>query len=184
MSIRLKGTRSRTAKSEERSRYAAGTYPLANPFEVVERDTALPVCDLIARLPFSGRRGPRQMLFTKNTAISRRMLNCSDQPGCTSSKVRIGLMACCRIANMACARTCETIMLAGSAFEGGGRALSTVVRRTAVASPSMVRHATKTRMTPMSIYIWDGDIATDEYRYFGLPEDVTGSTRPRSTQPL
>jgi hypothetical protein len=36
----------------------------------------------------------------------------------------------------------------------------------------MMPHASRTGDDAfMSIYIWDGDIATDQYTYFGLPED-------------
>jgi len=36
----------------------------------------------------------------------------------------------------------------------------------------MVPHATRTGDDAfMSIYIWDGDIAAEKYRYFGLPDD-------------
>ena len=36
----------------------------------------------------------------------------------------------------------------------------------------MVPHATRTGEDAfMSVYVWDGDIATDEYKYFGLPDD-------------
>ena len=36
----------------------------------------------------------------------------------------------------------------------------------------METHATRTGEDAfMSIYVWDGDIATDQYRYFGLPDD-------------
>lgn len=42
--------------------------------------------------------------------------------------------------------------------------------------PSMMPHATRTQDDAfMSIYIWDGDIATDNYRYFGLPDDEGSS---------
>ena len=65
------------------------------------------------------------------------------------------------------------IMLAGSAFWKCG---DTPYRRLFTGErshhPSMVPHATRTGDAAfMSIYIWDGDISTENYRYYGTTED-------------
>ena len=65
------------------------------------------------------------------------------------------------------------IMLAGSAFwKVTDSPYQQLFPRERSHHQSMVPHSTRTGEDAfMSIYVWDGDIATDEYRYFGLPDD-------------
>ena len=88
-----------------------------------------------------------------------------------SSKIRLGLMACCRFGIRNRTHPAEETYHAGrSAFWNG----DTPYRRlTGERShhPSGP-HATRTGDAAfMSIYIWDGDISTENYRYYGTTED-------------
>ena len=178
----------RHAKAElQKAKSEAGTpqepTPLANPcLEVMERDTALPVCDLIARLPFQWAppKTSSDPLYEEHSHFKAHVELLGPTGLVASSKVRIGLYGMlphCEYGLRTHPAEETYIMLAGSAFwKVADAPYQRLFAGQRSHHPSMVRHATKTQDDAfMSIYIWDGDIATDEYRYFGLPEDVSGS---------
>jgi len=156
---------------------------LADPFlEVMTRDSAHPLCDLISNLPFCW--APPQTssdpLYHKHSLFKAHVELLGPGGLLTSSRVRIGLYGMLPHSEYGL-RTHpaeETyIMLAGSAFwklaDAPYRQLFSGERSH---HPSMLPHATRTGDDAfMSIYIWDGDIATDQYRYFGIPEDESGT---------
>ena len=152
---------------------------LADPFlEVMARDSAHPLCHLISRLPFcwAPPRTSQDPLYQEHSHFKAHVELLGPTGLVVSSKVRIGLYGMLPHSEYGL-RTHpaeETyIMLAGSAFWKLGDA---PYRRLFAGErsyhPSMMPHATRTRDDAfMSIYIWDGDIATDQYRYLGLPDD-------------
>ena len=156
---------------------------LATPFlEVMSRDGAHPVCDLIGELPFCW--APPQTssdpLYQEHSHFKAHVELLGPTGLVTSSRVRIGLYGMLPHSEYGL-RTHpaeETyIMLAGSAFwKLADAPYQQLFAGQRSHHPSMMPHATRTRDDAfMSIYIWDGDIATDQYRYFGLPDEERSS---------
>jgi hypothetical protein len=156
---------------------------LAAPFlEVMSRDGAHPVCDLIGGLPFCW--APPQTssdpLYQEHSHFKAHVELLGPTGLVTSSRVRIGLYGMLPHSEYGL-RTHpaeETyIMLAGSAFwKLADAPYQQLFAGQRSHHPSMMPHATRTRDDAfMSIYIWDGDIATDQYRYFGLPDEEHSS---------
>jgi len=152
---------------------------LADPFlEVMANDSAHPLCHLIAGLPFCW--APPQAspdpLYKDHSHFKAHVELLGPDGLAHSSKVRIGLYGMLPHSEYGL-RTHpaeETyIMLAGSAFwKLADAPYQRLFAGERSHHPSMMPHATRTQEDAfMSIYIWDGDIATDQYRYFGLPDD-------------
>ena len=153
--------------------------PLRAPFlEVMGRDSAHPVCHLIRELPFHW--APPQTssdpLYQEHSHFKAHVELLGPTGLVASSRVRIGLYGMlphCEYGLRTHPAEETYIMLAGSAF--WKLADAPYQQRFAGQRsyhPSMMPHATRTQDDAfMSIYVWDGDIATDQYRYFGLPED-------------
>ncbi len=156
---------------------------LAPPFlDVMAQDAALPICDLIVKLPFQWAppKTSSDPLYEEHSHFKAHVELLGPTGLVVSSKVRIGLYGMlphCEYGLRTHPAEETYIMLAGSAFwKVADAPYQRLFAGQRSHHPSMVPHATKTRDDAfMSIYIWDGDIATDEYRYFGLPEDVTNS---------
>ena len=169
------------AKAEAPPKQDAVT--LAPPFlEVMAQDAALPICDLIAKLPFQWAppKTSSDPLYEEHSHFKAHVELLGPTGLVVSSKVRIGLYGMlphCEYGLRTHPAEETYIMLAGSAFwKVADAPYQRLFAGQRSHHPSMAPHATKTRDDAfMSIYIWDGDIATDEYRYFGLPEDVTNS---------
>ena len=178
----------RNAKAELRRAAAQITpqpdrTPLSGPFlEVMARDSAHPICRLIGELPFhwTPPATSSDPLYTEHSHFKAHVELLGPTGLAASSKIRLGLYGMLPHAEYGL-RTHpaeETyIMLAGSAFwqvaDAPYRQLFAGERSH---HPSMVPHATRTQDDAfMSVYIWDGDIATDKYRYFGLPDGGSGA---------
>ena len=155
--------------------------PTALPAPILEamnRDSAHPICRLIETLPFrwAPPRTSRDPLYREHSHFKVHVELLGPAGLLPSSRIRLGLYGMLPHSEYGL-RTHpaeETyIMLAGSAFW----MLADAPYQQRVAGqrshhPSMMPHATRTGAEAfMSIYIWDGDISTDQYSYFGLPED-------------
>jgi hypothetical protein len=152
---------------------------MPSPFlEVMNRDSAHPICHLIGRLPvhWAPPKTSSDPLYQEHSHFKAHVELLGPDGLVASSRIRLGLYGMLPHSEYGL-RTHpaeETyLMLAGSAFwklaDAPYRQLFTGQRSH---HPSMMPHATRTADEAfMSIYIWDGDIATDQYRYFGLPED-------------
>ena len=153
--------------------------PLPDPIlEVMGRDSAHPICRLIGTLPFHW--APPQTsadpLYQEHSHFKAHVELLGPSGLLASSKVRLGLygMLPHREYGLRTHPAEETyIMLAGSAFwKLADAPYQQRVSGQRSHHPSMMPHATRTGDDGfMSIYIWDGDISTDQYHYFGLPED-------------
>ena len=152
---------------------------LAPPFlDVMALDPALPICDLIAQLPFQWAppKTSSDPLCEEHSHF-KRMSNYLRRPGLvTSSQVRIrlyGMLPHCKYGIRTHPAEETYIMLAGSVlWKVVDAPYQQLFPGEKSHHPSMAPHATRTGEDAfMSIYIWDGDIATDQYRYFGLPDD-------------
>ena len=152
---------------------------LATPFrEVMAHRSAHPMCPLISSLPFCW--APPQTssdpLYRDHSHFKAHVELLGPAGLVKSSKVRIGLYGMLPHSEYGI-RTHpaeETyIMLAGSAFwKVADAPYQRLFPGERSYHPSMVPHATRTTEDAfMSFYVWDGDIATDQYRYFGLPDD-------------
>ena len=166
---------------------------LAAPFlEVMSRDGAHPVCELIGTLPFhwAPPRTSSDPLYEEHSHFKAHVELLGPTGLVVSSRIRLGLYGMLPHSEYGL-RTHpaeETyIMLAGNAF---WKVADTPYRQLFAGQrsyhPSMIPHATRTRDDAfMSIYIWDGDITTDQYTYFGLPEDAgTEGEEPGPTRKL
>ena len=157
---------------------------LAPPFlDVMAQHAALPVCDLIARLPFQWAppMTSSDPLYEEHSHFKAHVELLGPTGLVKSSKVRIGLYGMlphCEYGIRTHPAEETYIMLAGSAFwQVANAPYRQLFAGERSDHPSMVPHATKTQDDAfMSVYIWDGNIATDGYRYFGLPEDVDRSS--------
>ena len=156
---------------------------LADPFlEVMAHDSAHPICHLIGGLPFCW--APPQTsldpLYKEHSHFKAHVELLGPTGLVASSRVRIGLYGMLPHSEYGL-RTHpaeETyIMLAGSAFwKVADAPYQQLFAGQRSHHPSMMPHATRTQDDAfMSIYIWDGDIATDNYRYFGLPDNEDSS---------
>ena len=152
---------------------------LPAPFlDIMAADTALPVCRLISDLPFQW--APPQTsadaLYREHSHFKAHVELLGPTGLVPSSQIRLGLYGMLPHSEYGL-RTHPAeeiyIMLAGSAF--WKRDAAPYEERLAGERshhPSMMPHATRTDDAAfMSVYIWDGDIATDQYKYFGLPKD-------------
>lgn len=152
---------------------------LAAPFlEVMERHNAHPLCPLITSIPFHW--APPQTssdpLYRDHSHFKAHVELLGPNGLASSSKVRIGLYGMlphCEYGLRTHPAEETYIMLAGSAFwKVAGSPYQQLFPGERSHHHSMVPHATRTDEDAfMSVYVWDGDIATDEYRYFGLPDD-------------
>jgi len=174
----------RNAKAELRRAKAKITpqtdrSPLPEPFlEVMARDSAHPICQLIGKLPFhwTPPATSKDPLYTEHSRFKTHVELIGPTGLAASSSIRLGLygmLAHCEYGLRTHPAEETYIMLAGSAF---WKVADTPYRQLFASErsyhPSMVPHATRTRDDAfMSIYIWDGDIATDQYRYFGVSDD-------------
>ena len=162
-----------------RARLPRDPVSLPSPFlEVMNRDDAHPVCHLISYLPFHW--APPQTssdpLYQEHSHFKAHVELLGPNGLVASSKVRIGLYG--MLPNYEYGlRTHPAeeiyIMLAGSAFwKVADSPYQQLFPRERSHHQSMVPHSTRTGEDAfMSVYVWDGDIATDEYKYFGLPDD-------------
>ena len=152
---------------------------LKEPFlDVMARDDAHPICSLIGEVPFHW--APPETssapLYKDHSHFKAHVELLGPTGLVTSSKIRLGLYGMLPHSEYGI-RTHpaeETyIMLAGSAFwKVDDAPFGQLFTGQRSYHPSMVTHATRTGDDAfMSIYIWDGDIAAEKYRYFGLPED-------------
>ena len=156
---------------------------LAAPFlEVMAHHSAHPLCPLISSLPFCW--APPQTssdpLYRDHSHFKAHVELLGPAGLVASSQVRIGLYGMlphCEYGLRTHPAEETYIMLAGSAFwKVADAPYQRLFAGERSYHPSMVPHATRTGEDAfMSIYVWDGDIATDQYRYFGLPDDE-GST--------
>ena len=160
---------------------------LAAPFlEVMAQKNAHPLCPLISSLPFhwAPSQTSSEPLYRDHSHFKAHVELLGPNGLAASSKVRIGLYGMlpdCEYGLRTHPAEETYIMLAGSAFwkvaDAPYQQLFPCERSH---HPSMVPHATRTGEDAlMSIYVWDGDIATDEYRYFGLPDDEGIVDRPQ-----
>ena len=160
---------------------------LAAPFlEVMAQKNAHPLCPLISSLPFhwAPPQTSSEPLYRDHSHFKAHVELLGPNGLAASSKVRIGLYGMlpdCEYGLRTHPAEETYIMLAGSAFwkvaDAPYQQLFPCERSY---HPSMVPHATRTGEDAfMSIYVWDGDIATDEYRYFGLPDDEGIVDRPQ-----
>ena len=151
--------------------------PLAPEFlEVMAKDDAHPICQLIKDMPFHW--VPPQTssdpLYQQHSLFKAHVELLGPTGLVPSSSIRMGLYGMLPHAEYGI-RTHpaeETyIMLAGNAFWiRGDNPYQQAFAGERSYHPSMMPHATKTEKSAfMSIYIWDGDIATDNYQYLGLP---------------
>lgn len=153
--------------------------PLPRPFlDVMAEGDAHPICRLIGELPihWAPPETSPDPLYKEHSHCKAHVELLGPTGLVASSKIRLGLYGMLADSEYGI-RTHpaeETyIMLAGSAFWKCG---DTPYRRLFTGErshhPSMVPHATRTRDAAfMSIYIWDGDISTENYRYYGTAED-------------
>ena len=155
--------------------------PLATPFlDVMSRDSAHPLCQMIGELPFfwAPPTTSPDPLYREHSHFKAHVELLGPTGLVASSRMRIGLYGMLPHSEYGL-RTHpaeETyIMLAGSAFWKRADAPYQQLFATERSHhPSMMPHATRTQDDAfMSVYIWDGDISTDQYRYFGLAEDAS-----------
>ena len=142
------------------------------------QDAALPICDLIAKVPFQWAPPKTSLdpLYEEHSHFNAHFELFGPAGLVASSKVRIGLYGMlphCEYGLRTHPAEETYIMLAGSAFwKVADAPYQRLFPGERSHHPSMVPHATCTGEDAfMSIYVWDGDIATDQYRYFGLPDD-------------
>ena len=152
--------------------------PLPPPLvEAMTRDDSHPICSLITQMPFHWvpPETSSDPLYKDHSHFKAHVELLGPTGLVSSSKIRLGLYGMLPHSEYGI-RTHpaeETyIMLAGSAFWKCGeppyRQLHTGERSY---HPSMAPHATRTQDDAfMSIYIWDGDISTEQYRYYGVGE--------------
>lgn len=152
---------------------------LPDPFlEVMTRDSAHPLCHLISELPFhwAPPTTSSNPLYKDHSHFKVHVELLGPTGLVASSRIRLGLYGMLPHSEYGL-RTHpaeETyIMLAGSAFwKLADAPYQKKLSGQRSYHPSMMPHATRTQDDAfMSIYIWDGDISTDRYVYFGLPED-------------
>ena len=153
--------------------------PLSAPFlDVMGQDDAHPICHMIKDLPFhwTPPETSKDLLYHQHSLFKAHVELIGPTGLVPSTSIRMGLYGMMPHSEYGI-RTHpaeETyVMLAGNAFwkvgDDGYRQRFAGERSY---HPSMIPHATKTTEAAfMSIYIWDGDISTDDYTYFGLPED-------------
>jgi len=146
--------------------------------EVMADNDAHPVCKLIASIPFCW--APPQTstdpLYVKRS-LSKVHVELIGPAGVVKSdNIRLGLYGMLPKAEYGI-RTHpaeETyVMLAGSAYwKRGSDPYSVHGSGERSYHPSMMEHATRTGDEAfMSIYVWRGDISTDNYVYAGVPTD-------------
>lgn len=157
----------------------AGAVPLPGPFlEVMAQADAHPICALIARTPFNW--APPQTsndpLYTEHSRPKVHVELLGPEGLVTSSKVRLGLYGMLPNSEYG-VRTHSAeetfIMLAGQAYWKRGAA-PYALHQPGERSyhPSMMPHATRTDGAAfMSVYVWHGDISTNNYLYEGLPAE-------------
>ena len=174
----------RNAKAELRH-LKAQNVPLGEParlkepfLDVMARNDAHSICSLISELPFHW--APPETssapVYKDHSHFKAHVELLGPTGLVTSSKIRLGLYGMLPHSEYGI-RTHpaeETyIMLAGSAFwKVDDAPFGQLFTGQRSYHPSMVPHATRTGDDAfMSIYIWDGDIAAEKYRYFGLTND-------------
>jgi hypothetical protein len=153
--------------------------PLSIPFlDVMSQDDAHPVCDLIREMPFhwAPPETSKDPLYKQHSSFKAHVELLGPSGLVSSSNIRLGLYGMLAQSEYGI-RTHpaeETyIMLAGHAFwKRGDAPYEQLFSGQRSYHPSMMPHATRTGDAAfMSIYIWDGDISTENYKYLGLPED-------------
>ena len=151
--------------------------PLSKPFvDVMTSRNAHNICQAILQIPFSWAppNTSDNPLYVAHSHSKAHVELLGPQGIITSQKIRLGLYGILPDSEYGI-RTHPAeeifIMLAGEAEwlrgdddyqlkKAGGYAYH----------PSMMPHATRTRHSAfMSVYIWTGDVSTDGYRYFGVP---------------
>ena len=152
---------------------------LQAPFlEVMAQKNAHPLCQLIRSLPFhwAPPQTSAEPLYRDHSHFKTHVELIGPNGLAASSKVRIGLYGMlpnCEYGLRTHPAEEIYIMLAGSAFwKVADSPYQQLFPGERSHHHSMVPHATRTGEDAfMSVYVWDGDIATDEYKYFGLPGD-------------
>ena len=152
---------------------------LSAPFlKVMAQQNAHPLCPLISSLPFQW--APPQTssdkLYREHSHFKAHVELLGPNGLAESSKVRIGLYGMlpnCEYGLRTHPAEEIYFMLAGSAFwKLSDSPYQQLFPGERSHHHSMVPHATRTGEDAfMSVYVWGGDIATDDYKYFGLPGD-------------
>ena len=155
------------------------TAPLDQVFlDVMAKADAHPICPLIASIPFNWipPQTSQDPLYQEHSSFKAHVELIGPTGLVPSSSVRMGLYGM-RPHSEYGIRTHpaeETyVMLAGNAlWMRGDGPYERLVTGQRSYHPSMLPHATKTEDSAfMSIYIWDGDLSTEKYKYLGLPEE-------------
>ena len=152
---------------------------LAKPFlEVMARVDALPICDLIAKLPFNW--APPQTshdpLYIKHSEAKAHVELLGPGGLVKSDRVRFGLYGMlpnAEYGNRTHPAEETYIILAGDSYWKHDNApYSLLLPGERSYHPSMMPHASRTKETAfMSVYVWQGDISVDNYEYHGIPVD-------------
>lgn len=164
--------------------------PLSAPFlEVMAQAEAHPICDLIRDIPFywAPPETSKDPLYKQHSHFKAHVELLGPTGLVPSSEVRVGLYGMLPHSEYGI-RTHpaeETyLMLAGNAFwKRGDDAYEQLFTGQRSYHPSMMPHATRTEDSAfMSVYIWDGDISTDQYRYSGIPETSIEKSKITGTE--
>ena len=160
------------------SSHALGqTPPLADAFlEVMAQPDAHPICQDIAAMPFQWAppETSQDPLYKQHSDFKAHVELLGPYGLVPSSDIRLGLYGILPHSEYGI-RTHpaeETfIMLAGRAsWKHDTADYISLGSGQRSYHPSMMPHATRTEDNAfMSVYIWHGDIATDNYQYYGLP---------------
>lgn len=151
---------------------------LSDPFlNVMAQTDAHPVCATIAQIPFQWAppQTSKDALYIQHSLAKVHVELLGPGGLVTSEQIRIGLYGMLPDAEYG-VRTHPAeelyVMLAGEVlWKRGDDPYKLHMPGERSHHPSMMEHANKTATKAfMSIYVWHGDIATENYRYSGLPE--------------
>ena len=157
---------------------AKNTSLLSDPFlNVMAQTDAHPVCATIAQIPFQWAppQTSKDALYIQHSLAKVHVELLGPGGLVTSEQIRIGLYGMLPDAEYG-VRTHPAeelyVMLAGEVlWKRGDDPYKLHMPGERSHHPSMMEHANKTAAKAfMSIYVWHGDIATENYRYSGLPE--------------
>lgn len=154
------------------------TSPLAKPFlDVMAQSDAHPICDMIKEIPFNWLppETSKDPLYKEHSHFKAHVELLGPNGLVPSSLIRMGLYGMLPHSDYGI-RTHPAeeiyVMLAGNAFwKRGDASFEQLYSGQRSYHPSMMPHATRTEDKAfMSVYVWDGDISTDQYKYLGLPQ--------------
>lgn len=152
-------------------------HSLPEPFlSVMAEKDAHPVCSVIARmpLPWAPPQTSKNPLYVAHSQPKVHVELLGPDGLVTSKTIRLGLYGMLPDFEYGI-RTHPAeevfVMLAGSAYWKRGSSPYQVLRSGERSyHPSMMPHANKTKETAfLSVYVWLGDISTDNYAYAGIP---------------